>query len=217
MPRAVRYLYIAALVLFALGVALLIRAKAESSRYDELQVVWRGPTQSMAPRFRILAFPAGVEGRGVPDRAILLSLDEWNDPVGVVQWWRTDTEETSVQRRLLRIDLTPDQAAPFVNGLNAAIAQWSDTDYRHAEYGPGESATQRRLTLRGVDGLQTAFEYSVTDTGEVTPIRILASGDKGAIISAGLYALPGVLLAFFAVLCVIIGAILHNNARRRRN
>ena len=214
MPRTARRLYIAAVVLVALGAALLLDAKKVQRAYRQLDVVWTAADAPTPDRFRIAAFPAGVDGRGVPDRAILLTLADWNNPLGVVHWGDGDNK-VAVQRRLLRIDLPPNAAAPFLDKLNDAIAADRSTDDRRADLDTGDRLDERRLTILRSDNLREAFDYRVTDTGEATPLRILAAGDKGALIIGGLWALMGVVFAWTAVLCAIIAAVLQSIARRK--
>ncbi len=213
MPRAARNLYIAALILVALGAGFLLYAKQVQRAYRELETIWT-PADGPAPvHFRVAAFPAGVEGRGVPDRAILVPLADWLDPVGVVHWGEGDNM-VAVQRRLLRIDLPPDAAAPLIGNLNDALARSAGED-REAEYTLGQRLSHRRLTVLRSDNLREAFDYAVSDTGEITPIAALAAGDKAALIRAGLWALLGVVLAWTAALVALAGAILHARARRK--
>jgi len=209
MQRFARPLLIAAIVMFALGGGALAVAKRLGGGYAQLEPVWTREDPSPPTGFRIAAFPAGLAERGVPDRAILLTLDEWNDPLAVVRWSRGPDDPVAVQRRLLRADLTADDAAPLIQRLNTVLRDNPDPRINRAEFTIGDRSDARALTLTGPDGLRETFEYLVNDEGLVIPVRILADGDKAALLRGGVVAMVGVVLLWIGVLCLITWAILH--------
>lgn len=209
MRRFARPLLIAAIILFASGGAALAVAKRLGAGYAQLDPVWTTQDPSPPTGFRIAAFPAGVAERGVPDRAILLTLDEWNDPLAIVRWSRTADDLVAVQRRLLRVDITAEAAAPHIQRLNTALRDHPDPRISRAEFTAGDRSDARILTLTGPDGLRESFEYLVNDEGLVTPVRILADGDKAALLRGGVVAMVGVVLIWIAVLCMIAWGIIH--------
>lgn len=209
MRRFARPLLFAAIVMFALGGGALAIAKRLGAGYAQLDPVWTLEDPSPPTGFRVAAFPAGLAERGVPDRAILLTLEEWSDPIAVVRWSPAPDELVAVQRRLLRIDLTADAAAPLIQRLNDALQDNPDPRITRAEFNAGDRTDARSLTVTGPDGLRETFEYLVNDEGLVTPLRILADGDKSALLRGGVVAMFGVVLIWIAVLCMIAWAALH--------
>lgn len=214
MRRFARPLLIAAILLFALGGGALAVAKRLGAGYAQLDPVWTFEDAAPPTGFRIAAFPAGLAERGVPDRAILVTLDEWNDPLAVVRWSRAADDLVAVQRRLLRIDLTAETAAPLIQRLNDALRDNPDPRISRAQFSTGDRSDARALTLTGPDGLRETFEYLVNDEGLVTPVRILADGDKGALLRGGVVAMFGVVFIWIAVLCMISWAIIHIASKR---
>lgn len=211
--RRRRTLIVAAGALFVLGLALIAATSRVSAAHDDLAPQWTWQDPAPPVRFRVAAFPAGLQERGVPDRAILLTLEEWNDEIGVVRWTRAG-EEVAVQRRLLRVDLPEPAARPLIDALNREASR-AGAGFSRVEYGAGERSDERRLVVVGLDGRREAFEYRADESGRIEPRAILADGDNAPLLRGGVVAIGAVVSIWAAVLCMIAWAVLAIAASRR--
>ncbi len=206
MTRTARRFFVGAAALAVVGCVFFAVAARVRGGYREFQTIWTAGQPTYDLPFRIAAFPVGIRERGVPERAIVVPLSEWTDPVGIVRW-NGPSGRVAVQRRLLRVDTPVREAAPLIDAMNRALSAGTDPDIRRAVFDVGERSDERRLTVTLQDGLREVYVYRVDYDGAVEAREVLTDGDKTAFIIGGVIAMVGVVALWIAFLSGFTGGV----------